>query len=424
MARLVLATLGTWGDLFPMVGLARGLKAAGHDPIIAAPPPHRLLVETEGIAFAGIGPSLGTAEYGAEPRILDGGLGGFTGFLHLFRTFIFPHLEQYVEDLSVAAKAAELLLAHPALLAAPIAAELAGLDWGTLSVFPGLVPTAESAPIPTRVPSPPGALGRAANRFGWWAARRNIARHFDPPVNAVRAGLGLPPVRDSFFVPVDSGRPYLVLGSPAVVGRPADWQPQVKVLGVVGWDRPVFLGQPEGLEEFLSSGEPPVLVTLGASSSLNPESFYDRAAQAVRELGHRTVVLTGDIPAGTPLPEGPDCFVVPFAPVSQVAPRCRAALHHGGVGTTLAIIRAGRPHLVVPRGFDQPQTALRVRRLGVGRSLRWAKATRRRLQQELRFVLSEARYSDRAIALAAQVDQEDGLDAAVHLIEEMVGSAA
>ena len=139
MGSVVLATMGSWGDIFPAIGLAKGLIEAGHDARIAASPAYEELVRGEGLEFAGIGPVLGFSDYARDPKILSGRLGGFAGFAHLFRRFIFPALDRYVDDLAAEVRDADLLLAHPALVAGPIAAEAAGVRWATFSVFPGLI---------------------------------------------------------------------------------------------------------------------------------------------------------------------------------------------------------------------------------------------------------------------------------------------
>jgi UDP:flavonoid glycosyltransferase YjiC (YdhE family) len=38
-----LATMGSWGDIFPVIGLAKGLTAAGHDVRVAASPAYEEL---------------------------------------------------------------------------------------------------------------------------------------------------------------------------------------------------------------------------------------------------------------------------------------------------------------------------------------------------------------------------------------------
>lgn len=417
VGRVVLATMGSWGDVFPAIGLAKGLIEAGHEARIAASPAYDELVRGEGLEFSGIGPVLGFSDYARDPKILSGRLGGFAGFAHLFRRFIFPALDRYVDDLVVSIRDADLLLAHPALVAAPVAAEYVGVRWATLSVFPGLIPTAYSPPAPTRVSLGSGRTGRMMYRAAWSLARFNMARLFDRHVNRARRRLGLPAVSNAFFAPVESGRPYLVLASPAVIDRPPDWPATVTLTGFIAWDRVSSFADPAGLTQFLSAGEPPVLVTLGASSSLDPQHFYRHAAEAAIRLGRRALVLTGPTPTEVDLPDDPRIFGTNFAPLSLVAPRCQAAVHHGGVGTTIGVLRSGLPQLVIPRGFDQPQTAFRMTRLGVARALPWRRESTEHLARELRALLSEDRYRRNAAVLRARLADENGLDAAVRHVE-------
>ncbi|MBV9680949.1 MAG: glycosyltransferase, partial [Solirubrobacterales bacterium] len=246
MATVVLATIGSWGDLFPAIGLAKGLIEAGHDARIAASPAYYELVQGEGLELSGIGPALGFSNYARDPKILSGRLGGFAGFARVFRRFIFPALDRYVDDLAASIRDADLLLAHPALVAGPIAAEYVGIRWATFSVFPGLIPTAYWPPAPTRASLGSGRTGRMVHRAAWSAARFNMARLFDGPVNRARCRVGLAAVSDAFFAPVESGCPYLVMASPLVIDRPPDWPPTVTLTGFVAWDRVSSFPDPAG----------------------------------------------------------------------------------------------------------------------------------------------------------------------------------
>ena len=420
MGRVVLATIGSWGDIFPVIGLAKGLAEAGHAVRIAASGAYDELVQGEGLEFSAIGPALGFSDYARDPKILSGRLGGFVGFAHLFRRFIFPALDRYVDDLAGSIRGVDLLLAHPALVAAPIAAEHVGVRWGTVSVFPGLIPTAYAPPAPTCVSLRSGCAGRAIHRAAWRVARFNMARLFDRPVNRARQRLGLPGVSNAFFTPVDSGQPYLVMASPAVIERPVDWPQNVTLTGFVTWDRVSSFPEPDGLDEFLSAREPPVLVTLGASSSLDPQQFYRHAAEAVTRLGLRALVLAGPTPNPIDLPVDPRIFSTTFAPLSLVTSRCRAAIHHGGVGTTVGLLMSGLPQVVVPRGFDQPQTAIRMTRLGVARTLPWRRESSTHLTSELSALLSDDRYGRKAIAVQRRLSSEDGLSESIRAVDRIL----
>jgi UDP:flavonoid glycosyltransferase YjiC (YdhE family) len=272
-------------------------------------------------------------------------------------------------------------------------------------------------PSPTRVGLPRGRLGRAIHRGAWRTARWNIRRSFDSPVAAARAAVGLPSVRDALFVPITSGNPYLVGASPSVVQAPPDWPPNVRLTGFFAWDAPRSYRPPDGLGEFLDAGPAPILITLGGSSAVDPRQFYPNAVRAARRLGHRALVLGGPTPEPIRLDPSPDIHAMRFAPLSQVAPRCSAAIHHGGIGTTVGLLAAGLPQLIVPRGFDQPQTAMRMSRLGVATITPWSRASASALERDLARLLSTDRYRETASAVAASVDQEDGLGNAADAIE-------
>jgi rhamnosyltransferase subunit B len=64
-------------------------------------------------------------------------------------------------------------------------------------------------------------------------------------------------------------------------------------------------------------------------------------------------------PPEAPLPAG--TFHVAHARFEDLFPRCRAVVHHAGIGTTAKCIAAGVPQLIIPRSHDQPDNASRIR---------------------------------------------------------------
>jgi sterol 3beta-glucosyltransferase len=53
-------------------------------------------------------------------------------------------------------------------------------------------------------------------------------------------------------------------------------------------------------------------------------------------------------------------------PHSEVLPQVAVAIHHGGAGTTHAMVRAGIPSVIMPFVADQPWWAARLKVLGLG----------------------------------------------------------
>lgn len=382
-----------------MIPVASELSRRGHHVSFCANPAFRATLEAERFVFHGLGPGFGSEEYAAHPEILASGAGGLEGLRHLMEHFVLPALPRAVSDLCTAAAEADLVLTHPAALSTPIAAELTGFRWMTLSVFPGLIPSRYTAPAGSPLPSLAGALGRRLNAIGWRTGEWTVRRAFDGPINEVRAGFGLGPARDIFLLGGLRAEKVLVLCPDAYFPRPPDWSPRVRLTGFTHFDSPGDRPVPRGLDSFLDEGPPPVLVSLGTSVALDPQAFYGSVEGALNALGVRGLFLVG---LARNLPDSPSArhAYFEYAPLSRVLPHCAAAIHPGGFGTTAAVLAAGVPSIVVPRAFDQPYNAERVEKLSLGRRIPWAQLDATRLERTLSEILADDALAQRVRAFA------------------------
>ncbi|CBJ26263.1 amino acid adenylation domain protein [Ectocarpus siliculosus] len=96
------------------------------------------------------------------------------------------------------------------------------------------------------------------------------------------------------------------------------------------------------------------------------EPFDGAGGPSKRQLGEleSATDLLGEFAASA----GRDNLLVHHGPLdhSCFLSRCSVAIHHGGSGTTAAVLRAGIPHVVCPQQLDQFFWAERVRYLAVG----------------------------------------------------------
>ncbi len=209
-----------------------------------------------------------------------------------------------------------------------------------------------------------------------WKVRQAIR-----PILSLRTSLGL----SNKLNPVTYGQysPFgtLALFSKALAAPQDDWPAHTTQAGFAFFDR---LGRgfsrdtetrtkrrDDKLAQFLASGEPPILFTLGSSAVMQAGTFYRESFGAAQALRRRAVLLIGQsnrdsLPAN--LPE--DIYVAEYLPYSQIMPYACAVVHQGGIGTVAQTLRAGRPMLIVPWAHDQPDNAERIRRIGAGRWLR------------------------------------------------------
>jgi UDP:flavonoid glycosyltransferase YjiC (YdhE family) len=378
---------------------------------LAASPAWEDIVAEASVPFVGVGRRLGFDELKQHPEIFKAGA---IGLRHALGRFLFDQLEELSDDLQGAIHGADLVVAHPAHVAAQNVAESLGVRRVVATVFPGLIPSSFTVPGGTPFGPWGGFLGQYANRMSWTTARAVTAATFDRPINRHRRALGLPRVRAALITLPLRADGIVVMASPSVIDPPRDWPQNIQTTSFVTWDRAAQPVDP-AVEAFLAHGDPPVLVTLGSSSALDPADFFDIATRVALELETRVLVVTG--PATTrPAPARHEVCTVEYAPFSVVMPRCRAAIHHAGVGTTVEAIKAGIPQVGLPKGFDQPDTAARIEALGIGVAVAW-RQRRRKLAPALARVLSDASFADKAAALGTRVRSEDGASASADAIE-------
>ena len=255
-------------------------------------------------------------------------------------------------------------------------------------------------------------------RLFWWLVDRLfIDPKILPALNAWRAELDLPPVQRPFHSWLHS--PQATLGLfPEWFGPPQpDWPPQVRLTAFPLDDEVGSKSLPPDIIEFLSSGPPPVVFTPGSANRQAPQ-FFRAAVEAAATLGRRAILLTRfaeHLP--TMLPSS--VLHVPWASLSHLLPSCAAIVHHAGIGTSAQGLAAGIPQLLMPMGFDQPDNAVRLRRLGVGDILPPHRFEGSRLAEKLTSLLGTPAVTARCRQLRQEADSYDGIVRTCDILESL-----
>jgi UDP:flavonoid glycosyltransferase YjiC (YdhE family) len=232
--------------------------------------------------------------------------------------------------------------------------------------------------------------------------------------------LGLPPWRSyqhMYGAARATGTPWLFGYSPSVLPKPPDWEDYHHVTGYWFLDPPAAWQPPPELLRFLDAGPPPVYVGFGSIVGMDPQHVTGLVQQALAQTGQRGVLLTGW--GGLTRETAPDnlCFV-DEVPHAWLFPRMAAVIHHGGAGTTGAALRAGVPSLLTPLVGDQHTWAAHVDRLGVGPRVGGLRQlTAEKLAGAIHSAITDAGLRARAAALGEKIRAEDGVGAAVAIIE-------
>lgn len=420
---ILLCTFGSLGDLHPFVAIAHALRLRGLRPVVATHAGHLPRLRAQGLDAVAVRPDL--ADHADDPQALRRVWHPWRGPDWLLRGVVLPALRDSHADLDAAAARASLVVSHPLTLAAPLVARARGLPWLSVAMAPaGLLSRTDPPLLPT---------GTRLPAWGLAALERLLLPLWSAPVRALRDELGL----------ADTGEPlargqFSPLGTlalfPQALTSARDLPPDTVFTGFpLHDDAGEGLGGGFGeqdadrLQDFLAAGTPPVVFTLGSAAVLDARDFYLQALAAARRLGRRSVLLTGAggtarLAALGAMP-GDDTLWLEYAPFSRLFPRAAAVVHQGGIGTCAQALRAGVPSLVVPFGFDQPDNAARLTRLGVARTLPRRRFQAARAASELNALLLDG-HAARAATVLAPAMQADGARAAAQAIEAVLVAGA
>jgi UDP:flavonoid glycosyltransferase YjiC (YdhE family) len=412
--RIVIASFGSLGDLHPFLALAVELRQRGHTAVIATAPFYRERIEALGFAFEPLGPPVSPQ----DPELLHRLMHTVRGPEYLFRKLFLPHVAEMYAELERICTSADLLIAGEMVLAAPSFAEKTGMPWVSALLSPISFLSAHDPSVL------PGAAWMQITR-GWPLTLRRmllklpaaIFRRWSTPLQDFRKSIGLPHDPDALLRGKYKADLVLAMFSQHFAQPQPDWPTHTQQTGFAYFEQestPERDAIQQRLDDFLAAGTPPIVFTLGSAAVHAPGDFFWISARAAHRLGMRAI-LVGD-PRGL---SSPDILTVPYADYAKLFPHAAIIVHQGGIGTTAEALRSGRPQVVVPFNFDQPDNAARIERLGVGlkQSRRSWKA--RQAHYSLLRLIRDNSFAERAAQVGKLIRSEKGTAATVDAVEEM-----
>jgi rhamnosyltransferase subunit B len=414
---VLLPTLGSAGDVHPMVALGLALRARGHRATLITNPLFAPLAERVGLDFRPLGNVASARAAIANPQLWHARRG-----LSYVLELIAPAMGELYELIEREADARTVVAASTLALGARVAQEHLGIPTATVHLQPSVLRSRHDSGWAGRVRLSARQPGWVKQAFFWLVDRLVIDRYLAVPLNELRAHLGMAPIERVFDRWLHS--PLCVIGLfPEWFATPQpDWPPHTHLVGFVQWDTDDPEDQWARIRGFVQAAEPPVVITPGSAAATR-QRYFTESLLALHALGRRAVLVT-NFPEQLParLPAG--IVVCAYVPFSQLLPHAGLLVHHAGIGTLAQAIRAGVPQLLVPAAFDQFDNAARVQQLGLGAVLPATRYVGHRALPIMRELLADAVLRRRCQGYAARLADHAAVEAACRLIEELPAAAA
>lgn len=404
MARFLFATWEGGGHVQPMLLVAQGLKALGHEMLAISDACNAPDAAALGVPFRPWrrAPSRAAATPETDPvqdwlasspldvihRVLTGVLGGPAALYG-------ADTREAIADLRP-----DVVVCQELLFGVMAAAEAARLPLAVLSSNIWSLPTVDTAP-------PFGAGAPPAANEGQRDFYRRVASHARaafqeglPALNEARGSLGLTPLAE-LFDQLRAAARILIATS-----RAFDFdQTPPDPFRYVG----PYMADPAWTEPwsppFEANDHRPLALVSFSTMYQGQEAILRRVIEALAGLPLRAILTLG--PA-----LGPEDFAAPDnvavasrAPFGALLPLASAVVTHAGHATTLRSLMAGVPLLCLPQGRDQFDNAARVVESGAGLRLP-PDAPAADIAAALQRLLSEPGFAQAAAALGRRISAD------------------
>jgi len=423
MARIVINSWGSYGDVNPYLALGLALAARGHTPVMALPGHFREDVLRVGLDFHPVGLVL-DEEDPATPAMIAGVMHPRWGGAYIYRDLMMPTLRETYAQLKAACVGADLIISQPLGIGAPLLAETTGIRWASTVLAPLSFGSAHEMIVPPPLPALKQLeiLGPGVPRFFAWFMRQ-LSAPWAEPVQQFRRELGLPRGRHPIFEGQFGAPLVLAMFSRVLAAPQPDWPHNTSITGQLVNDSAQGAALSADLEQFLADGEPPVVFTLGSAAVRVSGTFFDESLRAMQRLKRRAVFLAGADTTARLAGSLPDTMrMVDAAPHSMLFPRASLIVHQAGVGTLGSALRSGKPTIAVPFANDQPDNAWRIAQLGTSRTIYPNDYRASNIIDVVDAMRRDARYARRAAEIGTIVQAEDGPATACDLIEQYLSA--
>lgn len=417
--------LATWeggGSVPPMLELARQLAERGHRVRVMSDACNRAESEAAGARFIAWSRAPSKPKRSREFDTWDdwSQANPADGFHNLMQNVLAGPALAYAHDLKAELKRepADLVVSSEMLFGVHLGCEALAQRFVLLAVniplfpLPGFIPLGPGLK-PARTPE------EHAVHADVLAMNEEMLAASLPAFNAAREALNLSPLArmsdqhaaaEAYYIATARAFDFAPTNLPAKVSYVGP------LLGEPAWAAPLRLPFAEG------DRRPLALVSFSTTFQ-NHAGVLQRVIDAIAQLPMKAIVTLGGSIGPEEVRGADNVALLESAPHCAVLDKVALAVTHGGHGTVVKALAAGKPLLILPHGRDQADNAVRVTERGAGLCLD-RNAETSAIRQAVSTLLEDSSYAAAAHALGAKIQREIASSDLIAQLEARASRAA
>lgn len=406
----LLCPFGSGGDVFPFIGIGKGLRARGHQVTIITLEAFEKAIRDAGLEFASVGTKEDFESIASDPQLwhpIHGPRAVFRMGAEAVRVF-------YDKLCSLISDPRQCVVVAPAtVFGARLVREKLGVRLLTVHLQPAVLLSLHDTPIFFAAAPWLSRLPALVKRF-LFNLPNPINQMVSPVLRRECESVGVPAPRRAYPDWWESPDGTIVLFPSWFAAPQPDWPEPLYQHTFPREDLAEGAALGPELDAFLAAGGKPVVFTPGTGHR-QVKKFFEEALDAVQRLGKRAIFATRQVHDLPSLPAS--VLAVEYVPFSLLLQHCAALVYHGGIGTCSQALAAGIPHLVMAMAHDQPDNANRLRRLGVGMGITPRQFTGPRVAECLQQLLDDDEVARRCRDCACRMQDDPRLEVMIDWIE-------
>lgn len=404
--KIAIFTLGTRGDVQPYAVLGQALKKRGHEVVLSTGKNFESLIKSYGLDFVPVNADFQAILESDElkkirknPFVMKKYMG----------KFIYPMMADAFTTFYGLAKKSDRVLFHIKTMADNFADQFPE-KMIKADLIPASQPTSEFPnPVFSFLPLPK-FLNKLTYKITEWGLKM-----WTKQINDFRTKAGWP---------IKFQKPELLslYGiSEHLLAKPKDFPPNIVFTGF--WSDTSSTELTADVIDFLQNGMPPLLITFGSMPFDSKLDLKELIKSVTEKLQTRVVLVRGwGLTDTKDLEEISSIKVINTAPYDKLFPLVKAVVHHGGIGTMAACLKAGKPFMTCPILYpmgDQYFWGDVAFKKGVGlKPIPLKKLNQNNFITKVRDLLTNKELYQNAKVLSEKLAKEDGIKNAIEIIEK------